>query len=310
MASYVFGPVPSRRLGRSLGIDVVPYKTCTYDCIYCQLGRTTNKTMARSEWVPLNEVVDEIQEKLSLQPNYITLSGSGEPTLYNRTGELIDRIRTLTKIPVAVLTNGSLLWKADVRKELAAAQVVIPSLDAGDQRLFEAVNRPHGGIAFEEMMEGLILFREKYTGDYWLEIFLLAGHTGMPAEVQKLVQWTNRIKPARVHLNTVCRPPAEEYAAAVNRDRMREFAASFNPAAEIIAEFPDIHELPEFKSSRREVLHLLQRRPCTVHDLAIGLGMHDNEVTKHLEELTAQGLLTWSWVEGERFYRCYRKTGS
>jgi len=124
--TYIFGPVPSRRLGRSLGVDLVPFKTCTYDCIYCQLGRTTNKTAERREWVPLNEVLAELQDKLATKPDYITLSGSGEPTLYSRLDDLIDRIRSMTDVPVAVLTNGSLLWQKEVRRQLMDAHLVIP----------------------------------------------------------------------------------------------------------------------------------------------------------------------------------------
>ena len=132
MSKYIFGPVPSRRLGRSLGVDLVPLKTCSYDCIYCQLGNTTCRTTERKEWVPLDDVVLELKDRLSARPDYITLSGSGEPTLYSRGGELIDRIKAMTDVPVAVLTNGSLLWQKEVRKQLMKADLVIPSLDACD----------------------------------------------------------------------------------------------------------------------------------------------------------------------------------
>ena len=142
MKNHIFGPVPSRRLGRSLGIDLVPHKTCSYDCIYCQLGRTTCKTIERKEWVPLDAVVAELETKLSPRPDYVTLSGSGEPTLYSRLDELIDRIKHLTDIPVAVLTNGSLLWQEVVQQQLAAADLVMPSLDAGNATAFHLVNRP------------------------------------------------------------------------------------------------------------------------------------------------------------------------
>ena len=132
--NHVFGPVPSRRLGRSLGIDLVPFKTCTYDCIYCQLGRTTNKTIDRKEWFPLEAIFEELKGKLSSNPDYITLSGSGEPTLFSRIDELIQRIRSITDTPIAVLTNGSLLWQQTLRNQLSDAHLVIPSLDAGDEK--------------------------------------------------------------------------------------------------------------------------------------------------------------------------------
>ena len=164
--NHVFGPVPSRRIGRSLGVDLVPYKTCTYDCIYCQLGGTTNLTLEPKEWVPMDAVLDELKRKLETRPDYITLSGSGEPTLYSRLGEIIGRIREITDVPVAVLTNGSLLWKKEVREEVAMADLVLPSLDADNDYNFRFINRPHPDISFDQLIEGLIEFRSEFTGQY------------------------------------------------------------------------------------------------------------------------------------------------
>ncbi|MCK4583355.1 radical SAM protein, partial [Candidatus Bathyarchaeota archaeon] len=161
---YIFGPVPSRRLGRSLGVDLVPFKTCTCDCIYCQLGRTTNKTIERKEWVPTDSVIEQFKEKLDSNPDYITLSGSGEPTLFSQLEELISRIKDITDIPVAVLTNGSLLWLPEVRRTLKPADLVVPSLDAGSNQIFQYVNRPHHDITFSKMLEGLVKFRDEYDG--------------------------------------------------------------------------------------------------------------------------------------------------
>ena len=172
---HVFGPVPSRRLGRSLGVDLVPLKVCSYDCIYCQLGRTTCKTVGRKEWVSMDAVLDELKRKLACRPDYITLSGSGEPTLHSRLGEIIEHIQAMTKVPVAVLTNGSWLWQRGVREALTLADVVMPSLDAGDELLFQAVNRPHPEITFEKLVSGLEQFRREFSGQYWPEVLLLAA---------------------------------------------------------------------------------------------------------------------------------------
>ncbi|MCD6287955.1 MAG: radical SAM protein, partial [Candidatus Hydrogenedentes bacterium] len=223
--SYVFGPVPSRRLGRSLGVDLVPFKTCTYDCIYCQLGRTTNKTMERKEWVPLEEVMAELQEKLCCRPDYITLSGSGEPTLYSRIDELIENIRSITDTPIAALTNGSLLWQKDVRDQLMAADLVVPSLDAGSATMFAAVNRPRQDITFDRLLEGLVEFREQFTGKLWLEVFLLAGYTADTSEVRRIAKHIEVIRPDRVQLNTVARPPAETFALPVTQERLLKYAS-------------------------------------------------------------------------------------
>lgn len=161
---HVFGPVPSRRLGRSLGVDLVPLKVCSYACIYCQLGRTTKKTVERKEWVPTARVLDELKRKLATRPDYITFSGSGEPTLHSALGKIIEQIKSMTKTPVAVLTNGSLLWQPEVRTELALADVVMPSLDVGDDLFFQTVNRPHPEITFEKLLSGLEQFRREFSG--------------------------------------------------------------------------------------------------------------------------------------------------
>jgi wyosine [tRNA(Phe)-imidazoG37] synthetase (radical SAM superfamily) len=301
--SYIYGPVPSRRLGRSLGVDLVPFKTCTYDCIYCQLGRTTNKTVERREWAPLEDVLAELKEKLSTKPDYITLSGSGEPTLYSRIGELIERIKLMTNIPVAVLTNGSLLWQEEIRLQLINSDLVIPSLDAGDDCLFNAVNRPHEYISFDRMLEGLIKFRKVFLNQYWLEVFVLAGHTAIENEIRKIVDCAAKIKPDRIQLNTATRPPAEDYATMVDRDRLAELAVMFNPSAEVIADYRGVHAQIDFKAGRESVLEMIRRRPCSLDDISDGLGMHINEVLKYVEELDADGLVEKFLTGGKLYYR-------
>ncbi len=299
---YIFGPVPSRRLGRSLGVDLVPFKTCSYDCIYCQLGRTTNKTVERREWAPLDDVLAELKDKLAARPDYITLSGSGEPTLYSRLDELIAGIRSMTDVPIAVLTNGSLLWQEEVRRQLMDAHLVIPSLDAGDDSMFQAVNRPHESISFERMLEGLIAFREEYHGEYWLEVFLLAGHTAIESEARKIIDCVGRIKPDRVQLNSATRPTAEDYAVMVDRVKMVDLASRFDPPGEIIADYRGVHAQSDFKAGRANVLEMIQRRPCSVEDIAAGLDMHRNEAIKYVEELDASGLLEKLSSGGKLFY--------
>ena len=298
MSKYIFGPVPSHRLGRSLGVDLVPLKTCSYDCIYCQLGNTTCKTTVRKEWVPLDDVLEELKEKLSSAPDYITFSGSGEPTLYSRVDELVDRIKAMTDVPVAILTNGSLLWQEEVRKQLMKADLVIPSLDAGDEVMFRLVNRPHEGVSFERMLAGLADFRREFRGDYWLEVFVLGAYTAIKAESAKLAECAKLIGPDRVQLNTVTRPPAESFAIGISRERLTKLARMFNPSAEVIADFRGVHGQAEFAASREDILDLLRRRPCSMDDIANGLGMHRNEVVKYVEHLSAEGLLLQTQTEG------------
>jgi len=301
--AHVFGPVPSRRLGRSLGIDLVPFKTCSYDCIYCQLGRTTNKTVERREWVELGTILDELREKLSSRPDYVTLSGSGEPVLYSRVGELIEGMHSMTRVPVAVLTNGSLLWQEDVQEQLLSADLVIPSLDAGDPETFEAVNRPHSAISFEKMVDGLAAFRSRYGGAYWLEVFLLGGVTDAAAAVEKIAGCVRRISPDKVQLNTVTRPPAEKHARPVGRERLEEICRLFRPRAEVIADFRHVHAAQDFEATRQTVMEMLQRRPCSIEDVAGGLGIHRNEAVKHVEELLRQDSIEQVDVDGKAYFR-------
>lgn len=301
--SNVFGPVPSRRLGRSLGVDVVPFKTCSYDCIYCQIGRTDCLSVERKDWLPVDQLIGDLLEKLPTQPDYITISGSGEPTLYASMGELIDRIKALTAIPVAVLTNGSLLWQKEVRNQLAHADLIVPSLDAGCAISFQAANRPHKSITFEKMLSGLIALRQEFKGEYWLEILLLGGLTGNCSEVEKLVQCVEQIKPDRVQLNTVMRPPAENFAQAITKEQLELFSAMFTPNAEIIADFSHIHKQSGAVGDRTEILNLLQRRPCSVEDIASGLSLHRNEIVKHLEELSCQQKIEQMPVNNTVFYK-------
>jgi wyosine [tRNA(Phe)-imidazoG37] synthetase (radical SAM superfamily) len=283
---FIYGPVPSRRLGRSLGVDLVPYKTCSYDCIYCQLGRTTNKTIERKEYVPVDAIIDQLKNKLNSNPDYITLSGSGEPTLFSRLEELIRKIHEISDIPVAVLTNGSLLWRSEVRQSLMRADLVAPSLDAGTEELFNYVNRPCPEIKFDAMLEGLVKFRQEYPGIYWLEVLLLSGLTTVEAQVNALSNCISKIDPNKVQLNTATRPPSEDFALPVPQDQLKEIAKRLYGNVEIIAEYKYDREIQEFAVHGEDILSLLKRRPCSAEDIAAGLGLHINEVVKHIQRLT------------------------
>jgi wyosine [tRNA(Phe)-imidazoG37] synthetase (radical SAM superfamily) len=300
--SCVFGPVPSRRLGRSLGVDLIPFKTCSYDCIYCQLGLTTCKTVERKEWIPLQKVFEDLKPKLALQPDWITLSGSGEPTLYSRLDELIAGIHEITNVPVAVLTNGSLLWQPDLRRQILNADLVIPSLDAGDPETFQAINRPAPEILFETMLEGLIAFREEFKNPYWLEILLLEGINAAGEPLENLIRGAAEISPDRIQLNTATRPPAEDYARQVDAARMQEIAARFSPGAEVVADYRNVHAQHSFTIRKEAVKELLNLRPCTIEDVADGLGIHRNEAVKYIEELSAAGMLKQTRRADHIFY--------
>lgn len=298
----VFGPVPSRRFGLSLGVDVVPYKTCCFDCIYCQIGRTTRLTTERKPWVPVEAVLEELKGRLDPRPDYITFSGSGEPTLYSELGTLIRRIKAMTDIPVAVLTNGALLSDPAVREDLMAADVLAPSLDAGDEAVFRAVNRPADGLRFEDLVRGLVELRGAFRGAYWLEVFLLAGYTGRKSELAGVIEAVRSIRPDKVHLNTVTRPPAETFASPVSPLQMEELAGLFTPRAEVIVDGHEEALRKVLSADRAGVLALLKRHPCTMDDLVRGLGLERETAERLLAGLLRDGRIVLE-RSGERdFY--------
>ncbi|MEW6386000.1 MAG: radical SAM protein [Thermodesulfobacteriota bacterium] len=307
---YIYGPVNSRRLGRSLGVDLVPFKTCTYDCIYCQLGHTTNKTCRRQEYVPIADILGELQQKLAEGPplDYITLGGSGEPTLNARLGELLGQIKGLTRVPLAVLTNGSLLWRRVVQDALMEADLVLPSLDAGDEQLFRYVNRPHRDITFDHMVYGLAEFTRRFPKSVWLEVLLLSGVTGIVTEVEKIAALARSIRPERVQLNTVSRPPSEEFACPVPRDQLEAFAKLFEGKAEVIsAANGEVTRSPQaHPATDADILALLSRRPCTVQGVSASLGLHVGEAAKRLQALADQGSVIAVRNNGGIFYEPLR----
>jgi wyosine [tRNA(Phe)-imidazoG37] synthetase (radical SAM superfamily) len=305
---FVYGPVASRRLGRSLGVDLVPYKTCSFDCVYCQLGRTTKKTVERREHIAPERLFADFDLRLAGSPafDYVGVAGSGEPTLHSGLGRIIRGLKERTNRPVAVLTNGSLLGDRRVQEDLREADVVMPSLDAGDARMFRYVNRPHPQLRFEAVVDGLVEFRKRFAKPIWLEVFLLGGVTALPAEVAKIAALCRRIRPDKIQLNTVARPPAEEFAFPADPSLLASFAAVFEPAAEVIAEpaygpDPGTDAVPD-----EEILGLLRRRPATARGVSAGLGLHIGEAVKRLEALAARGEIRSTVRDGDRFYEIAR----
>ncbi len=303
---YVYGPVPSRRLGRSLGIDLVPYKTCTYDCIYCQLGCTTDKTVERREYVPVDAVVLEVERALSAgaRPDYISLAGSGEPTLHSGVGELVGRIKSMTDVPLAMITNGSLLWMKKVQEDLLSTDLVLPSLDAGDAETFQRVNRPEPTLSFDQMVDGLIGFTKRFGGEVRLEVMLLAGITDTLEQVNKIASIVRKIAPARVQLNTASRPPAEGFALPVPQETMTALAGLFAGEVDVICDFVAKQEEPSVvgETTDAQILALVGRRPCTAEDIAAGLELHVLDVFKHLDILLAQKRILMAPAGEKTFY--------
>jgi len=302
---YLYGPVPSRRLGLSLGIDIVPLKSCTLDCVYCQLGKTTDKTIERKDYVPIKAVLTELKDKLNegLKADFITISGSGEPTLHLRLGELIEGIKKITDIPVAIMTNGTLLYRQDVRTDCAKADVVVPSLDAGDANTFRKVNRPHKDISIEKLVDGLCKFRKEFSGQMWLEVFLIEGLNTDTAEIDKIKELIQRIGPDKVQLNTAVRPTAEAGVKKVDAEKLGTIASRIGQGCEVVADFLSRHTRKHIDSKAEDILSMLKRRPCSLNDICSGLSIHPDEALKYITELREQGAINSEEKTGKIFFK-------
>lgn len=305
MPQYVYGPVHSRRLGLSLGVDLVPQKTCSFNCLYCQLGPTDQTTLERDEYVPIDAVVQAVEERLCEidAPDYITLGGSGEPTLHSSFGEVARRIGRITDVPLCLISNSSLFYLPEVRESCHSIDLIIPSLDAPDAETFQRINRPHEDVSFERVVNGLEALSREFDGAIWLEILLLQGVNDSDAAAAGFKRIIDRIGPDRVQLNTIARPPAEESAHAVLPERMTAIRAQLGGKVEIIAgSNTENKELAE-QLDEEKLLDMLQRRPCTVDDIAGSLCVNRHEVVKCMQRLQQQGHIHRRKTGGETFYQ-------
>jgi len=303
-SKYLYGPVPSRRLGRSLGVDIVPFKTCTLDCIYCQLGKTTRQTVQRKEYVPIDDILAELKTLLDagLQTDYITIGGSGEPTLHSGLGRLISGIKKLTPIPVAVLTNGTLFFLPEVRADCAAADVILPSLDAGDRAAFDKVNRPHDQITFDRLVDGLCALRKEYPGQIWLEVFCIERfNTGNP-QLAKIAEAVKKIRPDKVHLNTAVRPTAEPGVEKVAPEKLELLARQLGGNCSVIADFVSSHCGKVADNVPQTLLSMLKRRPCSLDDVCAALGLDVGDAMAYLKDLERQGMVRSEKKQGKTFF--------
>jgi len=287
---HLYGPVPSRRLGYSLGVDLLPFKTCSLSCIYCQLGNSPKKTIRRINPYSEKKILEEIKEflKTGARVDFITFSGSGEPTLNKSIGWLIREMKKFTNIPVAVLTNSTLLSRAEVRKELAAVDVVVPSLDAATQRIFKKINRPHPSLRIEKIIEGLVKFRKEFKGQIWLEIMLVKGVNDSPAEIKKLKEAASRINPDKIQLNTVVRPPAEKTARPLTPEEMNKIKEFFGDKAEVVASFRKKEQEKAPLDIAEAILAIVRRRPVSLEDLENSLGQTREELSLEIQKLLQQ----------------------
>lgn len=308
---YLFGPVPSRRLGISLGIDLVPHKICSLNCVYCECGSTTKLTTERLEYAPYKDVIEELNDFLIANPypDYITFSGSGEPTLNIRIGDIIRYIkRNFSRIPLAVLTNGALLSDPDVRKELLDADIVLPSLDAGTPSAFSKINRPHVALDIETYIQGLIDFKEMFSGEIWLEIFILPGYNDDPMNLNALADAIRIIQPHRIQLNTLDRPGAVPGLQPADVSLLKRILQDWKlPNCEIIASVSTRKQKKSFrKDIEQAIFETIARRPCTLEDLTRILNLHVNEINKYLDTLESDNRIESISIKRGTFYQLKR----
>lgn len=296
--SYIFGPVPSRRLGLSLGVDLIPPKTCTYDCLYCEVGRTTCHTIATSPLVTLSEISQDLENALTKNmPDTITLAGSGEPTLNSEIGRIISFIRKRTDVRIALLTNGSLFWQEEVIKRITDADVVLPTLSTVFEDTYRTIHRPCHGLDASMIIKGLKDLRRHYSGLILLEVILLSGINDTEQELEGLRRAINEISPDRVQLNTVIRPPSDQRAKPVEAARMEKIRDFLGNRAEIIGYMPLKKRSIEHDSARLSIIEMAKRRPVRLTDIAEALNKTQEET-----ELLIRGML----IKGDI---CERKHG-
>jgi wyosine [tRNA(Phe)-imidazoG37] synthetase (radical SAM superfamily) len=291
---HVFGPVPSKRLGQSLGIDPVPLKTCNWNCVYCQLGRTRPLVNERKEFFASEEILDQVKKALqNHQPgeiDWITFVGSGETMLNSKIGWMICEIKTFSNLPVAVITNGSLLNFAEVREELATADAVLPTLDAGNADLYKRINRPHPALTYKSQVEGLQIFSREYEGDLWVELMLVKGLNDTEQALKETAAVLDIIEPDEVHIMLPTRPPVETWVEPPDDEGLLRAQAILGDVAKIFYPISGIFDLSGEENLLDAVVGIITRHPMKEEELVKALTEWSAEdAYRALEELEKSG---------------------
>lgn len=268
---YVFGPVPSRRLGQSLGIDTIPLKTCNWNCVYCQLGRTQPVIHKRAEYIPRADILAEVGQALAARKpgeiDWVTFVGSGEPTLHTSIGWMIEQVKFLTEIPAAVITNGSLLYNPQLRRDLAAADAVLPTLDAGMPELYRRINRPHPEATFERLVTGLVDFRHQYSGRLWVEVMLISGLNDTEQALRDIASILHRVEPDEIHISLPTRPPAETWVQPADDEGVLRALAILGEVAHVLHPAAGSFDVSGAENLADAVLGIITRHPMRQEEL-------------------------------------------
>ncbi len=304
---FVFGPVPSRRLGKSLGIDPISLKTCNWNCVYCQLGRTVPLVNERREYVPREKILAEVRQALTAHApgeiDWVTFVGSGEPTLHIGLGRLIRQVKAMTDLPVAVITNGSLLYLPQVRHELSAADAVLPTLDAGNAQLYRKINRPWPRLTFKRLVDGLTAFRQVYHGKLWIEVMLVKGLNDTEDALRGIAAALQRIEPDQVHINLPIRPPAEPWVQPPDETGLMRATAILGDIAQVVHPARGIFDLSGHNTLVDAIVSIITRHPMREDELVRALERWTpGQVEEALQALIASGLAQRVERHGARFW--------
>ncbi|RLD10324.1 MAG: radical SAM protein [Chloroflexota bacterium] len=287
---YIFGPVPSRRLGQSLGIDTIPLKTCNWNCVYCQLGRSMPLINERREYIPREEILAEVKQSLNAhQPgeiDWITFVGSGEPTLHSGIGWLIREIKTISDLPIAVITNGSLLYLPEIQEELMPADAVLPSLDAGCPERYRRINRPHPEITFERLLDGLVSFQRQYQGKLWVEVMLIKDTNDTESALEEIAAALKLIQPDEVHIVLPTRPPAETWVQPSGEEGLLRARAILGKVAQVIHPATGSFDFSGSENLIDAIIGIITRHPMREDELIKTLNQWAPEtITQTLNDL-------------------------
>lgn len=309
--SICFGPVPSRRLGQSLGVDTIPLKTCNWNCVYCQLGRTLPLTNQRRNYIPRMDILEEVSLVLAEHEpgdiDWVTFVGSGEPTLHAGLGWLIRQVRRLTSLPVAVITNGALLYLPEVRHDLLAADAVMPSLDAGDAELYLRINRPHPEVTFERHVSGLIEFGRVYPGHLWVEVMLMRGLNDSEAALQEIATILRQVAPDEIHINLPTRPPVETWVESADEEGLLRAHAILGDVARVLHPAEGTCDLTGHGTIIDAILAVITRHPLSETDLRQAIGhAAPGRVDEVMAELAASDQAQMVERVGVRFWTASR----
>lgn len=264
---YIYGPVPSRRLGLSLGVSPIPKKTCNYSCIYCQLGRTQKMTNTRQVFFDPDEILKELDRTLAQNIKFdaVTIVGEGEPTLYAGLGTLIREIKKRTDRPLAVISNAALFYQPELQKELMPADIILPSMDAFDEQSFKKINRPHGAIKYKDVRRGLIDFSKNYTGQLWLEIMFLKNINDSDAAIDKYRQLLQQIDYDRLYINTPVRPPAEADVEMTSKERLKYISEKLGGISIDLLASEGFYS--DIKDTYAAILSIIKRHPMNQFEI-------------------------------------------